>query len=87
VDEAFVPLSRLLEALFVIDAEFRDEAAGVHTYVTACEVESPIEVEVSFDADGLRLGSTPPLYPLQTTFAPAMHRVRMVIEGTRRGKR
>ena len=87
MDEAFVPLSRLLEALFVIDAEFRDEAAGVHTYVTACEVESPIEVDMSREAGALRLGSTPPLYPLQTTFAPAMHRVRMVIEGTRRGER
>ncbi len=86
MDEAFLPLSRLLEALFVIDADFRDDAAGVHTYVTACEVESPIEVDVSREAGALRLGSTPPLYPLQTTTPPSMHRVRMVIEGSRRGE-
>lgn len=86
MDQAFVPLARLLEALWVVDPEYRDDEAGVHSYVTGCEVESPIELDVSREGGALHIGSVPPLYPLQTSVAPVMHRVRIVVAGERRAE-
>jgi hypothetical protein len=78
MDEAFVPFSRVVERITAVGAQWTDAEAGVHTYVTACEIDAPVELDVTRDADGrLRIGTTPPLYPLRTSITPSFHRLRV----------
>jgi hypothetical protein len=77
MDEAFQPLRKMLADLAAFRGEFTDEDAGVRTYIHAFEVESPIEMDVSRDAEGeLQIGSTPPLYSVKTSFPPSIHTIR-----------
>lgn len=79
MDEAFVPFARVIEQLLAFRGELVDEEAGVRTYITGCEIESPVEFDVGRDSEGsLAIGSTPPLYPLRTSVEPSYHRVRLV---------
>jgi hypothetical protein len=81
MDEAFMPLHRLVESLAPTGADFVDEEMGVHTYVTAFEIESPVELDVVMDAEGvLRIGSTPPLYYVDTSIRPSFHRLRFTAQ-------
>ena len=75
-DEAFIPLGQVLERMLSFP-EIADEDAGVRTYVSGCEIESPVELSVSRDEGGaLRVGTVPPLYYVDTTFRPSYHRLR-----------
>jgi hypothetical protein len=86
MDEAFRPLSVIIENLLAFRGEYVDEAAGVRSYITACEIESPVELDVWRDAAGrLHIGSTPPLYPLMTTVTPVYHRLRFISKLTVEG--
>ena len=77
MDEAFVPFGRILEGLIGAGAEWTDSEAGVRTYVTGLGIESPVELDVTRDAEGrLRLGTTPPLYLLRTSVEPSYHHLR-----------
>jgi len=79
MDEDFRPFSVIIENLLAFPGEYVDEGAGVRSYITGYEIESPVELDVSRDAEGrLRIGSTPPLYPLMTTITPVYHRLRFV---------
>ncbi len=77
MDEAFVPLRHLVERLLAFDGELTEEQAGVRSRITACEIEAPVELDVTRDEGGaLRIGSVPPLYPLRTSVLPSFHRLR-----------
>jgi hypothetical protein len=79
MDDAYKPLSGILKELLAFSGGFTDEDAGVHTYIRSCEIETPIELDISRESDGtLSVGTTPPLYPLMTTIAPVYHRLRFV---------
>jgi hypothetical protein len=83
VDEAFLPLHRIIEGMAPVQAEFRDDEAGVRSYIDRFEIESPVELDVARDGGGvLRIGSTPPLYYVNTSFRPAYHRLRFSAEVT-----
>jgi hypothetical protein len=61
--------------------DVRDDEAGVRSYIHRIEIESPVELDVTRDAEGLpRLGSTPPLYYVDTSLRPSYHRVRFTSE-------
>src|SRR4051812_42959351 len=80
MDEAFVPLHQIVAALQP-GGEIRDDDAGVRTYIRRVEIESPVELDVTRDDDGLlRIGSTPPLYYVDTSLRPAYHRLRFTAE-------
>jgi hypothetical protein len=58
-----------------------DGDLGVHTYVTRFEIDSPLELDIGTDEDGrVFVGSTPPLYDVDTSLRPSYHRVRFVAE-------
>jgi hypothetical protein len=83
VDEAFHALDGILAGMAPAQAEFVDDDAGVRSYIHRFEIESPVELDVSRDADGvLRIGSTPPLYYVNTSLRPAYHRLRFHAELT-----
>ena len=79
MDEAFMPFHQVIWQMMAFSGECRDDEAGVRSYVTSCEIESPVELNVVRAADGrLTVGTTPPVYCLQTTVAPSYHRLRFV---------
>ncbi len=88
MDEAFLPLAQIIERMMAFRGEVVDDAAGVRSRITGIEIDSPVELDVTRDSAGrLIIGTTPPLYPLQTTVAPSFHRVRFTarLNGERDG--
>jgi hypothetical protein len=81
MDEAFHPFSELLRRLTDFGGGFTDAEAGVHTYITGADVDTPVELSVSRDADGkLQIGSTPPIYALMTSVSPSYHRLSFRVQ-------
>jgi hypothetical protein len=77
MDEAFLPLCEIIRRAMAFRGEVVDEAAGVRSYINACDVEMPVELDVTRDEAGrLRIGSTPPLYYVDTSFRPSYHRIK-----------
>ena len=84
MDEAFAPLHQILGGMAPTTGDVRDDDLGVHSYIRRFEIESPVELDVHRDAGGeLQLGSTPPLYYVDTSLRPSYHRVRFTAELTR----
>jgi hypothetical protein len=78
MDEAFLPFAEIVRRTITFQGEFVDEAAGVHSYIYVCDVEMPVELDISRDESGrLRIGSTPPLYYVDTSVRPSYHRIRV----------
>ena len=78
MDEAFMPFAEILRQTMTFRGEFVDEAAGVRSYIYACDVEMPVELDISRDeSGGLRIGSIPPLYRVDTSIRPSYHRIRI----------
>ena len=62
-------------------AELEDDELGVRMRVTRVEIESPVELSVVRDDDGtLRIGSTPPLYTVDTSIQPSFHGLAFAAE-------
>jgi hypothetical protein len=79
MDEAFLPFAEIVGRLIAFHGEFTDEQAGVHSYIYRCEIEMPVELDIGRDDLGqLRIGSTPPLYYVDTSFRPSYHRLKVV---------
>jgi len=76
MDEAFRPLSTILLDFAGHSPVIGGEAWGQRLTMTGLEIASPVELDVSRGPDGqLRIGTTPPLYPMMTTVAPVFHRL------------
>jgi hypothetical protein len=83
IDEAFMPFQEILSRMLDFGGELVDEEAGVHSYIYACEIESPVELDIVRDEQGeLHIGSTPPIYYVDTTFRPSFHRLKFTAERT-----
>ena len=81
IDEAFMPLEQIVARMLAFNGEIVDEEAGVRSYIYRCEIESPVELNVVKDEDGtVQIGSTPPLYYVDTSFRPAYHTLRIKAE-------
>lgn len=71
----------LVRMLGSFDEELMDTDAGVRSYLTSCAIETPIELEVARAGNGpVRIGVTPPLYYVDTTFRPSYHRITFLAE-------
>lgn len=80
MDEAFIPFSELIPQILPVTDPVEDLTLGVRTMVTACVVETPIELDIMWGTHGLAVGSVPPLYHLETSDLPVFHRVRITVE-------
>jgi hypothetical protein len=79
MDEAFLGFAQIVQRMLAIRGEFVDEEAGVRSYIERCDIEMPVELDVTRDDSGaLVIGSTPPLYYTDTTFRPTYHRLRLI---------
>lgn len=81
IDEAFMPFGKIIERMLSFGGEIVDNEMGVHSYIYACEIESPVELDVVRDESGtLQIGSTPPLYYVDTSIRPSFHRLRFTAQ-------
>jgi hypothetical protein len=81
IDEAFMPFEQIVARMLAFNGEIVDDEAGVRSYIYRCEIESPVEFDVVRGEDGtLQIGSTPPLYYVDTSFRPAYHKLRLIAE-------
>ncbi len=81
MDEAFLPFQDILKQMLSFSGDVVDEELGIHSYITECEIDSPVELDVVIDEQGaLKIGSTPPLYYVDTTFRPSFHRLRFIAQ-------
>ena len=81
MDEAFMPFRKVIERMLSFGGEIVDDEMGVHSYIYACEIESPVELDVVRDEKGaLQIGSTPPLYYVDTSIRPSFHRLRFTAQ-------
>lgn len=79
MDEAFVPLAELVPDLLPEVPDLVDEEAGVRTWVTGYEVDTPVELDIAVRPDGsVELGASPPLYHVETSTLPVFHAIRVV---------
>lgn len=77
MDESFMSFRQILNQMLSFRSDVVDEYLGIHTYISQCDIDSPIELDVFVDGNGvLRIGTTPPLYYVDTTFKPSFHRLR-----------
>ena len=78
MDEAFLPFAEIVRRSLAFRGELVDEAAGIRFYISGCDIEMPVELDVTRDESGqLRIGSTPPLYYVETSVRPSYHRLRV----------
>ena len=81
MDEAFMSFSETLEKLLSIEGEIFDDGNGIHSYIYAFEVGTPVELNVMRDENGeLKLGTVPPIYRVSTSFRPSYHNIRFTAE-------
>ena len=82
IDEAFLSFAEIVERMTAAPrVELEDDELGVRMRVTRVEVDSPVELSVVRDADGqLRIGSTPPLYTVDTSIRPSLHALSFAAE-------
>jgi hypothetical protein len=80
MDEAFASLGQIIAEMLVFP-ELIDEEAGVRSYVQRCRIESPVELSIGVEPGGdVRIGSTPPLYYVDTSFRPSYHHLSFAAE-------
>ncbi|HLO60193.1 MAG TPA: hypothetical protein VK179_15695 [Bacteroidales bacterium] len=78
MDEAFIPLSKMIESIIDINGEIYTDDQGIHSYIYAFDVSTPIELDVFTDENGkIRIGSVPPIYRVPTTFRPLYHSISL----------
>jgi hypothetical protein len=77
MDAAFMPLRQILDEMLAhLGQELVDVDVGVRSHIYECTIQSPLELDVPRDSGGvLRLGVSPPLYYVDTTFRPSFHRI------------
>jgi hypothetical protein len=77
MDKAFMPFHQIIRRMLAFDGEIVDQGAGVRSAIYECTIDSPVEFTISRDEDGtLAIGTTPPLYYVDTSLRPSFHRVR-----------
>lgn len=72
-----MPFQQIIGRMLSFGGEFVDHEAGVHSYIYECEIESPVELDIVRNEYGqLQIGSTPPLYYVDTSLRPSFHKLR-----------
>ena len=77
MDESFRSFDEILAEMLSFSGDLTDEQAGIRFYIDECTIESPVELGVYVDDQGaVKVGSSVPLYDVDTTFRPALHQLR-----------
>lgn len=79
MDEAFLPMHRLLPSLLPLTAPIEHAGLGIRQTITGCDVTTPIELDLTVGDEGVVIGAAPPLYHLETSELPVLHTVRVIV--------
>lgn len=83
MDEAFLPLNKLIEKLTSINGEIRNDDLGIDSFIYEFEIDTPVELDIIKDSSGkLQIGTVPPLYSVNTSYLPSFHRIKFTAEKT-----
>jgi hypothetical protein len=81
IDEAMMTVEEMVSDLTEPLDEIVDEENGVLMGISSISVDMPIQLDVVVDDNGkVHLGTTPPLYHLETSFMPVFHQLRFTFE-------
>lgn len=76
-----MPFQRIIEDMLSFAGWIADDERGVRSYIYECEIDSPVELDIVRDGNGaLNIGSTPPLYRVDTSIRPSFHRLRFTAQ-------
>ncbi len=83
IDEALVPFHEHVNGMLAIEGEVYDDENGVRMNIYEVDIESPLQLDVIVNEAGeVIIGSSPPLYYMETGVMPVFHglRIRAVVE-------
>lgn len=89
IDEAQVPFHEHLWAMLEVDGEVTDEENGIKMQISEIMIDSPVQLDIVTGENGeMVIGSSPPLYYLETGIMPVFHNIscRIVAERTEKQK-
>jgi len=77
IDEAFFPFQEIIRKLTSFNGTLEDKEESVRSYIYEFSVETPLELDVVVDDENwVHIGSTPPIYDVDTSFRPSFHNIR-----------
>jgi hypothetical protein len=77
IDEAMMTVEEMVGDLISPVEEMTDHEEQVSLSIHQLELDMPIQLEVVVKEDGsVLIGTTPPLYKLETSFEPVFHQLR-----------
>ena len=77
IDEALVPFHEQINAMLEIDGTIEDKNADFRMIIHEVTIESPVQLDIIVDEDeSVTLGSSPPLYYVDTEVQPVFHKIR-----------
>jgi hypothetical protein len=81
IDEAMISFEEMVNELTEPVGEIIDEENGVLMGISKISIDMPIQLDVVVDENGkVHLGTTPPLYHVETSFMPIFHQLRFTFE-------
>jgi hypothetical protein len=81
MDESMMSVKEMVSFFFESFEEMTDEQEGVVMGVERITLDMPVQLEVVLNNDGsVNLGTTPPLYRIDTSFNPIFHQLKFTME-------
>lgn len=81
VDEAMLEMGEFVYEMSDIDGYLTSEEAEFALKMEHVELDMPIQLDVKVAEDGtVKIGSSPPLYYVETTVMPVFHQMKIHIE-------
>lgn len=85
IDEALVPMHEHLAAMLEVDGLAIDEENAMQMQISEISIESPLQLDIiTGTGNEMVIGSSPPLYYMETGILPVFHSIkcRIVAERT-----
>lgn len=80
IDEAMVEMSEFISQMTEVDGYLFDEEWQTATRLENVEMEIPIQLDLHVSDNGLvTIGSSPPLFYVDTTVMPVFHQLKVTI--------
>ncbi len=80
IDEAYAPFAGNITAFADLLGAYEDPGKTQRLRATGIKVETPVELDLlSQGGHVMAIGTTPPVYRVETTIMPVFHTLRMTI--------
>jgi hypothetical protein len=81
IDEAMMTIEEMVNELLEPIETIVDDDNGVSMGIEKIEIDMPVQLDVVVDENGkVQIGTTPPLYKIETSFMPVFHQLRFSFE-------